>query len=198
MSKQTVEQLIARRVALQAEQADQRAMLSALRGRLTELEATRAQCLRRFDVGVDDAAIEAATALDEILVTETAIAKADRYMTEYPARIGALNQEIEAAGYRDRCKHLLALTAQERAAWAKVAAAMPEFFAAWHAFSQIRTERTVLARSLANYSGAHGLTAPIDRQVQAPDARDIAHWLELRPAAAMSQVAGALEKAAAR
>ena len=197
MSNNMVEQLAARRVALQAEQADQRAMLAALRGRLTELEATRAQALRRYDVGVDDAATEAATALDEILVTEAAIAKADRYMTEYPARIEALNAEIERAGYRDRCKTLLSLQSQEREAWAKVAATMPEFFAAWHEFSQIATERTVTARSLANYSGAHGLTAPVDRQLQAPDARDIAFWLELRPAAA-AQVQAAIEKAAAR
>ena len=198
MSNNMVEQLAARRVALQAEQADQRAMLAALRGRLTELEATRAQCLRRYDVGYDSAAIEASTALDEILVTETAIAKAERYLAEYPARIEALNAEIEAAGYRDRCKHLLALQSQEREAWAKVAALLPQFFEEWHKFSQIATERTVTARSLANYSGAHGLTAPVDRQLQAPDARDIAFWLELRPAAAMSQVQAAIEKAAAR
>lgn len=190
-----VQQLIDRRAALQAEQADQRAMVGVLRSRLTELSATRAQALRRFDVGVDEAQTEADVALEEIIATEKAVAKLERQLTEYGPRIEALNREIEAAGYRDRCKLLLALQAQERAAWAEVAATMPAFFEAWHTFSQIRTERTVTARSLAGYSGAADLPAPHDVQVNAPDAADIAFWLELRPVAAMSQIMAAVEKA---
>ena len=195
ITKIAVDQLTARRAALQTEQAEQRVMLGALRGRLVELTATRAAALRKYDVGYDSAAAEASTALDEIIATESAIAKLERQLAEYPARVHALNQEIDAATYRDKCKALLALQAQERAAWAKVAATMPEFFAAWHTFSQIRTERTVTARSLAGYSGAAGLPAPHDKAVQAPAAADIQYWLDLRPELAMSQVAAAIEKA---
>lgn len=191
------QQLITRREQLQQEQTDLRQQLGEWRARLATLTDVRREALKRYDIGHDSAQAEADTALDEIFATEAAIAKAERQLSEYPARMHALNQEIERSGFRDRCKQLLALQQLERDAWHEFTQVLPEFYEAWHAYSQTRTERRALARSLASIAGNTGMTSPPAGDFPAPSEADLQQWLQLKPVTAQEQIAGAMAKAAA-
>lgn len=189
------QQLLDRRVAMQAEQDELRKQIGDWRARLSTLEETRRQALRRYDVGHDDAGPQAAAALDEIFATEAAIAKAERTLSEYPDRVHNLNQEIEKAGYRDKCKGLLALQQLERDAWHEFTQVLPEFYEAWAAFAQTRLERRALARSLTNYAGNAGLTMPQAGDFPAPDVATLTAWLDGKPVIVAEQIEAVISKA---
>ena len=188
------QQLLDRRVAMQAEQDSLRRQVTEWRARLATLEETRRQALKRYDIGHDSAQAEADTALDEIFATEAAISKAERQLSEYPDRMHNLNQEIERTGYRDRCKQLLALQQLERDAWHEFATVLPEFYEAWHAYSQTRTERRALARSLSSIAGTTGMTSPPSGDFPAPTDHELKLWFDLKPTTAQEQIAGAMAK----
>ena len=189
------QQLLDRRTQMQAEQDSLRKQIGDWRARLSTLEETRRQALRRYDVGHDDAGPQAAAALDEIFATEAAIAKAERTLSEYPDRVHSLNLEIEKAGFRDRCKNLLALQQLERDAWHEFTQVLPEFFEAWQAFSQTRLERRALARSVTNFAGNAGLTMPPAGDFPAPDVATLGAWLDGKPVIVAEQIEGAISKA---
>lgn len=189
------QQLLDRRVALQQEQAELRQRLTDWRTRLTVLADIRREALKRFDVGHDDAKLEADTALDETLTIEATIARAERQLSEYGPRMHALNLEIEKAGYRDRCKQLLALQQLEREAWQEFARVLPDFYEAWFAYAQTRAERRVLARSLSSYAGTAGMTSPPSGDFPAPSDHDLKTWFDLKTDVALEQVEGAITKA---
>jgi hypothetical protein len=198
MTETTKQQLLDRRVAIQAEQHTLRTNLASWRAQLEPLRETRRQALRRYDIGHDDAMQEADTALAELERLEAMIARGERLLTEYPARMDALNREIEIAGYRERCKELLALQSAERAAWHDVEALLVNFYETWFAFEQARTERKSLAKSLASQAGQHGLTSPGGGDFPAPTLFDLQKWFEARPVTALEQIEAAVRKAAAR
>ena len=189
------QQLLDRRVAMQAEQDELRRQLTEWRSRLATLADIRREALKRYDIGHDSAQAEADTALDEIFATEAAIAKAERTLSEYPDRVHNLNQEIEKAGYRDKCKGLLALQQLERDAWHEFTQVLPEFFEAWQAFAQTRLERRALARSLTNYAGNAGLTMPPSGDFPAPDVATLGAWLDGKPVIVAEQIEAVISKA---
>lgn len=188
------QQLLDRRVAMQAEQDELRRQLTEWRSRLATLADIRREALKRYDIGHDSARAEADTALDEIFATEAAISKAERQLSEYPDRMHNLNQEIERTGYRDRCKQLLALQQLERDAWHEFTQVLPEFFEAWQAYSQTRTERRALARSLSSIAGTTGMTSPPSGDFPAPTDHELKLWFDLKPTTAQEQIAGAMAK----
>jgi hypothetical protein len=198
MSETSKQQLLDRRVAMQAEQHTLRQNLASWRAQLEPLRETRRQALKRYDIGHDDAMPEADSALAELERLETAIVRGERQLSEYPERMDALNQEIEIVGYRERCKELLALQSAERAAWHEVEALLVDFYTAWFAFEQARTERKSLAKSLANMAGQHGLTSPGSGDFPAPTLFDLQKWFDARPVTALEQIEAAVRKAAGR
>jgi len=189
------QQLLDRRVAMQAEQDSLRRQVTEWRARLSTLEETRREALKRYDIGHDSARAEADTALDEIFATEAAIAKAERTLSEYPDRVHSLNLEIEKAGFRDRCKTLLALQQLERDAWHEFTQVAPEFYEAWAAFAQTRLERRAMARSLTNYAGNAGLTMPQAGDFPAPDVATLTAWLDGKPVIVAEQIEAVISKA---
>jgi len=197
MTETTKQQLLDRRVALQAEQHALRQNLATWRAQLEPLREARRQALKRYDIGHDDAMQEADTALAELERLETAIVRGERLLTEYPARMDALNREIEVVGYRERCKELLALQSAERATWHEVEAMLADFYTAWFAFEQARTVRKSLTKSLASQAGQHGLTSPGGGGFPAPTSLDLQKWFEMRPTVALEQIEAAVSKAAA-
>jgi hypothetical protein len=198
MSETSKQQLLDRRVAIQAEQHTLRTNLASWRAQLEPLRETRRQALKRYDIGHDDAMQEADTALAELERLEAAIVRGERQLSEYPERMDALNQEIEITGYRERCKELLALQSAERAAWHEVEALLVNFYETWFAFEQARTVRKVLAKSLASQAGQHGLSSPGGGDFPAPTAFNLQQWFDARPATALEQIENAVRKAAAR
>jgi hypothetical protein len=198
MTETTKQQLLDRRVAIQAEQHTLLTNLATWRAQLEPLRETRRQALKRYDIGHDDAMQEADSALAELERLEAMIARGERLLTEYPARMDALNREIEITGYRERCKELLALQSAERAAWHDVEALLVDFYTAWFAFEQARTVRKSLAKSLANLAGQHGLTSPGGGDFPAPTAFNLQQWFEMRPAVALEQIEAAVSKAVGR
>jgi hypothetical protein len=198
MTETSKQQLLDRRVAIQAEQHVLRQNLAEWRARLEPLRETRRQALKRYDLGHDDAMPEADSALAELERLETAIVRGERLLTEYPARMDALNQEIEITGYRDRCKELLALQSAERAAWHGVESLLADFYTAWFNFEQARAERKSLAKSLASQAGQHGLTSPGGGDFPAPTAFNLQQWFDARPVTALEQIEAAVRKAAVR
>lgn len=191
------EKLIARRNVMQQEQTDLRQQIADWKARLTVLAETRRQALKRYDIGHDDAQAEAAEALDETIATEAAIAKAERQLAEYPARMHAINQEVERTSYRDRCKQLLALQADERNAWAEVEAVIHDFYTAWFNFEQARRERKAMSRSLTNAAGTYGFTSPGNGDFPAPGVLELQRWLEMKAPIALEQIEAAISKASA-
>ena len=198
MTETTKQQLLDRRVAIQAEQHTLRRNLAEWRAQLEPLREARRQALKRYDIGHDDALPVADSALAELERLETAIVRGERLLTEYPSRMDALNQEIEITGYRERCKELLALQSAERAIWHEVEAMLADFYTAWFNFEQARTVRKSLSKSLASQAGQHGLTSPGDGGFPAPTSLDLQKWFEMRPATALEQIEAAVSKAAGR
>ena len=191
------QQLLDRRVAVQQEQTELRQQLAEWRARLATLEETRRQELKRYDIGHDDGREKADAALDEIMAIEAAISKGERALSEYPDRMHNLNLEIEKASYRDRCKQLLALQQVERDAWGAFSQVLPDFYEAWHAYSQARIERRAMARSLGAFAGNAGMTPPPSGDFPAPSDHDLKMWLDLRPTTAQEQIDGAMQRARA-
>ena len=133
---------------LQSEQNELRSQLADLQAQLSTVNAERQAAQRRYDSGYDEAAGEVRTLTERRNGLETAIAQAERDLSEYPERIHHVNQQIERLRYRDGLRELLQLRREEAAAFNLYEQLVIDFVTSYGDFWAVHQQRKTLAYSL--------------------------------------------------
>ena len=105
-----------RMAELTNEQAEQGAELARLRQRFATVESEYAITLRRYDLGNDDAAIDVEALRNERNDLQPRIEALQTIVAEYPGRLQAIQEELDALTYRDSLAGLTDLRAEALAA----------------------------------------------------------------------------------
>jgi chromosome segregation ATPase len=156
-SKRT--QLEQRAQKLNEEHAELQRQAQAHRLRLVAIDGQLKAAQRRYDVqGDDSAADEIKAFIAERVTTEATIAELTRQAQEIPARINAINQEIEAVKHRERLRTLVQQRRLEMEAYNLYEQAMLDAMDAFQALWNATDAANMTHRTAHNFANAHKLT----------------------------------------